>query len=58
VCVCGDPNADADHLPVAAIRCDVEETGSSELAGRVLAPCERTIAEPARYSRSTTGAGR
>lgn len=57
VCVCGDFNADADDVPVAAIRGDVEETGNSELAGRVLVPCERTIAEPARYSLLYHGRG-
>ena len=57
VCVCGDFNADADDVPVAAIRGDVEETGNSALAGRVLAPCERTIAEPARYSLLYHGRG-
>jgi predicted extracellular nuclease len=57
VCVCGDFNADADDTPVAAIRGDVEETGNSALAGRVLVPCERTIAEPARYSLFHHGRG-
>ncbi len=57
VCVCGDFNADADDVPVAAIRGDVEETGNSALAGRVLAPCERTIPEPARYSLLYHGRG-
>lgn len=57
VCVCGDFNADADDVPVAAIRGDVEETGNSALAGRVLVPCERTIPEPARYSLLYHGRG-
>jgi endonuclease/exonuclease/phosphatase family metal-dependent hydrolase len=57
VCVCGDFNADADDVPVAAIRGDVEETGNSALAGRVLVPCERTIPEPARYSLFHHGRG-
>jgi endonuclease/exonuclease/phosphatase family metal-dependent hydrolase len=57
VCVCGDFNADAADTPVAAIRGDVEETGNSALAGRVLVPCERTIAEPARYSLFHHGRG-
>jgi endonuclease/exonuclease/phosphatase family metal-dependent hydrolase len=57
VCVCGDFNSDAGDVPVAAIRGDVEETGNSALAGRVLVPCERTIAEPARYSLLYHGRG-
>lgn len=57
VCVCGDFNADAADVPVAAIRGDVEETGNSDLAGRVLVPCERTIPEPARYSLLYHGRG-
>lgn len=50
VVVSGDFNADADSVPVQAIRGDVENTGSSQLSSRVLVPCERTIPESARYS--------
>ena len=57
VCVCGDFNGDAADTPVAAIRGDVEETGNSALAGRVLVPCERTIPEPARHSLLYHGRG-
>lgn len=49
VCV-GDFNADLDHVPVAAIRGDVEDTGNGALATRVLFPCEQTVPESSRYS--------
>jgi len=48
--VCGDFNADADSVPLQAIRGDVESTGSAQLSGRVLVPCERTVPGSARYS--------
>jgi len=48
--VCGDFNADADSVPVQAIRGDVESTGSAALSGRVLVPCERSIPESSRYT--------
>lgn len=50
IAVCGDFNADTDDVPVEAIRSDVENTGNSKLAKRVMVPCERTIPEPSRFS--------
>jgi endonuclease/exonuclease/phosphatase family metal-dependent hydrolase len=50
IVVCGDLNAESDEVPVEALRGDVENTGNPELATRVMVPCERTIAEPARFS--------
>lgn len=50
IAVCGDFNADTDDVPVEAIRGDVENTGNSKLAKRVMVPCERTIPEPSRFS--------
>lgn len=57
IVTCGDFNADADDVPVAAIRGDVEDTGNGNLATRVMVPCERTIPEPARYSLFHQGKG-
>jgi endonuclease/exonuclease/phosphatase family metal-dependent hydrolase len=50
ILVCGDLNADADDVPVEAIRGDVENTSNPRLAKRVMIPCERTIPEPSRFS--------
>jgi endonuclease/exonuclease/phosphatase family metal-dependent hydrolase len=50
IVVCGDFNADLDEVPVEAIRGEVENTGNSKLAGRVMVPCEWTVPEPARFS--------
>jgi len=50
IVVCGDFNADFDDVPVEAIRGDVENTGNSKLAKRVMVPCERTIPESSRFS--------
>jgi endonuclease/exonuclease/phosphatase family metal-dependent hydrolase len=50
IVACGDLNADSDEVPVEALRGDVENTGNATLATRVMVPCERTIAEPARFS--------
>jgi endonuclease/exonuclease/phosphatase family metal-dependent hydrolase len=50
IAVCGDFNADTDDVPVEAIRSDVENTGNSKLAKRVMVPCERTLPEPSRFS--------
>jgi endonuclease/exonuclease/phosphatase family metal-dependent hydrolase len=57
IVTCGDFNADADDVPMAAIRGDVEDTGNGRLATRVMVPCERTIPEPARYSLFHQGKG-
>jgi endonuclease/exonuclease/phosphatase family metal-dependent hydrolase len=58
IVVCGDFNAESDEVPVEAIRGDVENTGNSKLARRVLVPCERTIPEPSRFSMLHIGQGR
>lgn len=55
--VCGDFNADLDDVPVEAIRGDVENTGNSALATRIMVPCERTIPEPSRFSLYHHGRG-
>lgn len=57
IAVCGDFNADIDDVPVHAIRGRVEDTGNPELLRRVLAPCELTVPEPARYSLIHLGKG-
>lgn len=58
IVVCGDFNADLDDVPVEAIRGDVENTGNAKLAKRVMAPCERTIPEPSRFSLLHLGKGK
>ena len=58
IAVCGDFNADLDDVPVEAIRGDVENTGNTKLAKRVLVPCERTIPEPSRFSLLHLGQGK
>ncbi|MGE0821003.1 MAG: endonuclease/exonuclease/phosphatase family protein [Candidatus Binatia bacterium] len=55
--VCGDFNAEADDVPLAALRGDVENTNNPELAPRVLVPCERTVPESSRYSLIHQGHG-
>jgi predicted extracellular nuclease len=57
IAVCGDFNADADDVPLEAIRGDVENTGNGDLAPRLIVPCERTVPEPARYSLLHRGKG-
>ena len=54
---CGDFNADADEVPLEAIRGDVENTNNRELAKRVIVPCERTVPESSRYSLLHRGKG-
>ncbi|HEY8036596.1 MAG TPA: hypothetical protein VIF37_13540 [Methylobacter sp.] len=49
IAVCGDFNAALDEVPLQAIRGDVESIGNDTLAKRVMAPCERSIPEPARF---------
>ncbi|MCA1563583.1 MAG: hypothetical protein LC753_08265 [Acidobacteria bacterium] len=50
IIACGDFNADIDEVPIEAIRGDVENTGNSLLAARLMIPCERNIPEPSRFS--------
>jgi endonuclease/exonuclease/phosphatase family metal-dependent hydrolase len=50
IVACGDMNAESDEVPVEALRGDVENTSNAALATRVMVPCERTIAGPARFS--------
>jgi endonuclease/exonuclease/phosphatase family metal-dependent hydrolase len=57
VAVCGDFNAEADEVPLEAIRGDVENTGNPDLAKRVLVPCERTVPTSSRYSLIHQGRG-
>lgn len=57
IVVCGDLNADLDHVPVEAIRGDVENTGNGELAPRVMVPCELSVPETSRFSLYHHGRG-
>jgi endonuclease/exonuclease/phosphatase family metal-dependent hydrolase len=57
IAVCGDFNADADEVPVTAIRGPVEETGNAKLARRVLVACENSVPKDARYSLLHLGRG-
>jgi endonuclease/exonuclease/phosphatase family metal-dependent hydrolase len=50
IVVCGDMNAEERETPLRILRADVEDIGSPELAGRVLAPLERTLPETRRFS--------
>jgi predicted extracellular nuclease len=50
ILACGDFNADIDEVPLEAIRGDVENTGNPALVSRLMIPCERNIAAPARFS--------
>ncbi|MGE0128038.1 MAG: endonuclease/exonuclease/phosphatase family protein [Blastocatellales bacterium] len=55
--VCGDFNADANEVPMQAIRGDVENTQNAQLATRVLVVCESSVPEPARFSLYHEGHG-
>jgi endonuclease/exonuclease/phosphatase family metal-dependent hydrolase len=57
IAVCGDFNADLDDVPIHAIRGQVENTGNPALLHRIMAPCELTVPEPARYSLMHLGKG-
>lgn len=57
VAVCGDFNAEADEVPLEAIRGDIENTGNPKLAKRVMVPCERTVPVSSRYSLIHQGRG-
>lgn len=58
IVVCGDFNADLDEVPLEAIRGEVEETGNSKLANRVMMPCELSIPESSRFSLYHRGKGK
>jgi endonuclease/exonuclease/phosphatase family metal-dependent hydrolase len=58
IVIAGDFNAEVDEVPLEAIRGGVENTGNSQLAKRVMIPCERSIPEPARFSLLHRGKGR
>lgn len=58
IIVGGDFNAEADEVPVEAIRGDIENTGNGQLAKRVMVACERTIPEPSRFTLLHRGKGR
>ncbi|MEB3179710.1 MAG: endonuclease/exonuclease/phosphatase family protein [Nostocaceae cyanobacterium] len=58
IVACGDFNAETDEVAMEAILGEVENTGNSKLAKRVMVPCERSIPEPARYSLLHKGKGR
>ena len=57
IVVCGDFNAEAGEVPLAALHGDVEDTDNPSLSNRVLVPCENTIPEQARYSLIHHGKG-
>ncbi|WP_406661385.1 endonuclease/exonuclease/phosphatase family protein [Methanolobus sp. ZRKC3] len=58
IVVCGDFNAELEEVPLAAIRGEVEDTGNSRLAKRVMVPCELSIPESSRFSLYHRGKGR
>ena len=43
IAVCGDLNANADEVPLEALRGDVENTNNPKLSKRVLVPCESSV---------------
>ena len=57
IAICGDFNAEADNVPLEALRGDVENTENPELAMRVLIPCEHTVPESTRFSLFHHGRG-
>lgn len=58
IVVCGDFNAEADEVPMEAIRGDLENTANAQLIRRVMVLCENTIPQPARYSLFHRGHGK
>jgi endonuclease/exonuclease/phosphatase family metal-dependent hydrolase len=50
IVVCGDFNADHTELPVRTIRGDEEDAGNPHLAGRMLVPLERSLADSRRFT--------
>ena len=57
IVVCGDFNEDLEEVAVTAIRGDIENTENEDLVSRVMIPCERTVAEPSRFSLIHQGQG-
>lgn len=57
IVVCGDFNADIEDVPMKAIRGMVEDTGNPGLVGRVMVPCELSVAEQARFTLKHLGQG-
>ncbi len=57
IVVCGDFNADADEVPLAAIQCKVEDTENPRLGERTLVLCEKSVPETVRYSLLHHGKG-
>ena len=57
IVIAGDFNADANDVPLQAIRGAVEQTGNGELARRVMVPCENSIPGSTRYSLIYLGQG-
>jgi len=55
--VCGDFNAEAEDVPMLAIRGDVEETQNASLTGRVLVVCEKSVPMSSRFSLYHQGQG-
>lgn len=55
--VCGDFNAEAEDVPLLAIRGDVEETQNALLTGRVLVVCEKSVPLSSRFSLYHQGQG-
>ncbi len=50
IAVCGDFNADENEMPTRILRGEEEDTGSGELANRVLVVAERSVTPDQRYS--------
>jgi len=50
IAVCGDFNADDQEVPMLAIAGNVEDTQNPALGNRILVSCERSVAEPARFT--------
>jgi endonuclease/exonuclease/phosphatase family metal-dependent hydrolase len=57
IIVAGDFNATPEEVPVKTIRGDVEDTGNTELARRILVPIEHTLPESVRYTLFHQGRG-
>jgi endonuclease/exonuclease/phosphatase family metal-dependent hydrolase len=57
IAICGDFNAAADEVALAAICGPVEETGNPAHGPRLMVPCENNIPESARYTLLHLGKG-